>query len=139
MSEQEIDLTTKGKRSLEELSLDDVSNAPVDPNPKAVIAAQARVPHPSPDIPDAAIDKGVGSPKFLTSLVKWHPALGFFQYLADCMSPASMPPDERFNALAEKHKGLWWTCFIVDFISLIVTLLGLAAIAGLVVYKTVLL
>lgn len=113
------------------------AKAPVDPTPEARVAAREREPHPSPDMRPDSMRNGVSSPAFLTGLVKWHPAVGSFQYLADCVYSADTPPHQRFTKLGERWPWLMWGCIALDFVYLIVVLLGLATISGLIVYKTI--
>lgn len=79
----------------------------------------------------------VQSPSFLLGLTKWHPAIGTFQFLSDCLYPQSMPPNERFSATRDAHPWLFKTCLFIDFLVLLTVLLGLAAIATRIIYITI--
>ncbi len=122
---------------LSQLEVDSAKAKDVEPTRKAErLAAAAREPHPSPDIPAAALNGSINSPAFLTALVKWHPAVGAFQYLADCYYPASTPPDKRFTQLSEARPKLLGFCIFVDFVVMLAILAALAVIAGRVVWMT---
>ncbi|WP_276923330.1 hypothetical protein [Corynebacterium pyruviciproducens] len=100
------------------------------------VAGKARAAHPSPDPPVSSMKQSVSSPVFLTGLVKWHPAIGSFQFLADCTNPADMPADQRFNNAIERWKCLFYICLFVDFIVMATILAGLGIIAFKVIQAT---
>lgn len=100
------------------------------------MADRAKRHHPSPDPPSAAMQKPVGSPAFLTAMVKWHPAIGSFQFLADCTNPSSDAPDIRFNRAIERWPCLFWYCVVVDAIVMLAILSGLGFIAIRVIMLT---
>ncbi|PFG27429.1 Uncharacterised protein [Corynebacterium renale] len=123
------ELARKGK--------EDLANRDKELNSEAVdLADTMRRAHPSPDPLSTAMQKPVGSPAFLTALVKWHPAIGCFQFLADCTNPSSDAPDIRFNQALERWPRLFWFCIIVDKIVMLAVLAGLGIIASRVIYLT---
>lgn len=79
----------------------------------------------------------IQSPSFLLGLVRWHPAIGTFQFLSDCLYPQSMAPHERFSATRDAHPKWFTTCVIIDFMVLIAILLGLGTIAVRIIYITI--
>lgn len=81
-------------------------------------------------------DKGMSSPRFLTGLANWHPGLGSFQYLADCLNPVDMAHEQRLKEAIEKHPCIYKFCLGVDAIVMILVLLGLGAISFLTIYRT---
>ena len=100
---------------------------------------ESRIPHPSPDVPNSGLQQGISSPAFFTSLVKWRPAVGYFQYLADCTQPEKMPPDQRIHSLAGSSRSwafFWGLCVFVDFAVLLSTIVAFAAVLYLVGVKT---
>lgn len=94
-----------------------------------------RQPHPTADLPDTK-NQSLTSPTFLMSFVKWHPAIGAFQFLADCFHPASMPPNERFERTYERFRILFWICILIDFCVMLLILIGLGLIATRVAWLT---
>ena len=101
------------------------------------LAKNAKLSHPSPDPPSEAMQKPINSPTFLTALVKWHPAIGAFQFLADCTNSSEEPPDVRFNKAREEWKKLFWLCVTVDLILMCAVLFMLGVIAVRVIYLTI--
>lgn len=81
-------------------------------------------------------DKGIASPLFLTGLANWHPGLGSFQYLADCLNPTDMPHEQRLENAIDRHPCLYKICLFIDSLVMILVLLGLGAIAFLTIYRT---
>lgn len=125
------DLTNADERKTEDAKVD------VQPSDQArAMAAQAKQPHPSPDPPATAMQKPVNSPAFLMSWVKWHPAIGTFQFLADCASSSDDPPHVRFNTARDMWPWLFWLCVIVDFLVMVAILVGLAVVACRVIEMT---
>ena len=125
------DQTNADQRKTEDAKVD------VQPTDRArVMAAQAKQQHPSPDPPATAMQKPVNSPAFLMSWVKWHPAIGTFQFLADCASSSDDPPHVRFNSARDMWPCLFWLCVIVDFLVMIAILAGLGVVAYRVIEMT---
>lgn len=82
-------------------------------------------------------NESLSSPTFLMSFARWHPAVGAYQWLADCHYPVStMPPHERFQTFRAKHKWLFWVSVVIDMIVMLAVLVGLGAIAARVIYIT---
>ena len=113
----------------------EASNQDVKPQEKAVEKANIlRHPEPQPDTPGT---ESLSSPSFLMSFTRWHPALGTFQWLADCQYPRdTMPAHERFNNLRDSHKCLYWISVLLDYLVMLTILAGLAWIAARVIYIT---
>lgn len=125
------DLTNADKRGTEDAKVD------IRPSDTArEMAAQAKQQHPSPDPPAAAMQKPVNSPAFLMSWVKWHPAIGTFQFLADCATSSDDPPHVRFNTARDMWPKLYWLCVAVDFLVMVAILVGLAVVACRVIVMT---
>lgn len=100
---------------------------------------ESRIPHPSPDVPNSSLQQGISSPAFFTSLVKWRPAVGYFQYLADCTQPEDMPPDQRIHNLAGSSRLwtlFWGLCVVVDFAVLLLTIAAFAVVLYIIGVKT---
>lgn len=128
---------TSNSEELENKSVDRIRNKDVQPDDKA--AEVARVPHPSPDVPNSGLQQGISSPAFFTSLVKWRPVVGYFQYLADCTQPEKMPPDQRIHNLAGSSRlwtFFWGLCVFVDFIVLLLTIVAFAVVLYTIGAKT---
>ena len=90
--------------------------------------------------PDAyMIDTGkvsFSSPTSIMMLVKWHPGIGSFQFLADCTYPPSLPPHERFCRLRDLHTKYYWTVIIIDLGVMLAVLTGLGTIAVRIIWTT---
>lgn len=113
----------------------EASNQDVKPQEKAVKKAE-NLRHPEAQ-PASQGTESLSSPSFLMSFTRWHPALGTFQWLADCQYPRdTMPAHERFNNLRDRHKRLYWISVVIDYLVMIVVLILLAVIAGSVIYIT---
>lgn len=119
------------------LDVDDAKARDVPQSAKAqALANEVRKPHPSPDPPAAVLNGSINSPAFLTGLVKWHPAVGSFQYLADCCAPATLAPDQRFNQLATARPRFLAFCIFIDFVLMLIVLVGLSVIASRIIWMT---
>ncbi|AKV58888.1 hypothetical protein [Corynebacterium riegelii] len=125
------DLTNADERKTEDAKVDVQLSAEA-----RVMAAQAKQQHPSPDPPAAAMQKPVNSPAFLMSWVKWHPAIGTFQFLADCATSSDDPPYVRFNTARDMWPKFYWLCVIVDFLVMVAILVGLGVVACRVIVMT---
>lgn len=111
------------------------SKQDVRPQEKAVKKANS-LRHPEAQ-PAPQGTESLSSPSFLMSFTRWHPALGTFQWLADCQYPRhTMPAHERFNNLRDKHKWLYWASVVIDYLVMLTILVGLAWIAARVIYIT---
>ncbi|MEY8577251.1 hypothetical protein AALI21_02945 [Corynebacteriaceae bacterium 6-324] len=117
------------------VSTDRAAEIDVPRNREAERAAQGVKSFPQQNFLQDA-DKGMSSPLFLTGLANWHPGLGSFQYLADCLNPKDMPHDKRLEKTIDKHPVLYRICLGIDAIVMILVLLGLASIALLTIYRT---
>lgn len=91
--------------------------------------------HPSFE-PEINGSGNINSAAFLMGLVKWHPAIGSFQFLADCHYPQTMMPSERFSATRDAYKLLFWVCVLIDTVVMLTILVGLGVIAGRIIYMT---
>ena len=115
--------------------MEEASKQDVRPQEKAVKKANT-LRHPEAQ-PASQGTESLSSPSFLMSFTRWHPALGTFQWLADCQYPRhTMPAHERFNNLRDKHKWLYWTSVVIDYLVMLTILVGLAWIAARVIYIT---
>lgn len=113
----------------------EASNQDVKPQEKAVEKANI-LRHPEAQ-PVTQGTESLSSPSFLMSFTRWHPALGTFQWLADCQYPRdTMPAHERFNNLRYNHKCLYWISVVIDYVVMLTILAGLAWIAARVIYIT---
>ncbi|WP_293768083.1 hypothetical protein [uncultured Corynebacterium sp.] len=107
----------------------------IKPQNKAVAKAN-NLRHPDSEPANNGAES-LTSPSFLMSFTRWHPAIGSFQWLADCHYPRdTMPAHERFNNFRDNHAWLFWLAVAIDIIVMIAVLLGLAIIAGRVIYIT---
>jgi putative membrane protein len=115
--------------------IEEASKQDVRPQEKAVRTAN-NLRHPEAQ-PAPQGTESLSSPSFLMSFTRWHPALGTFQWLADCQYPRhTMPAHERFNNLRDKHKRLYWTSVVIDYLVMLAILVGLASIAVRVIWIT---
>lgn len=113
----------------------EASKQDVKPQEKAVKKAE-NLRHPEAQ-PITQGTESLSSPSFLMSFTRWHPALGTFQWLADCQYPRdTMPAHERFNNLRDNHKWLYWVSVVIDYTVMLAILAGLASIAVRVIYIT---
>lgn len=78
----------------------------------------------------------LSSPTSIMMLVKWHPGVGSFQFLADCTYPPSLPPHERFCRLRDLHTKYYWTVIIIDLVVMLAVLTGLGTIAVRIIWTT---
>lgn len=113
----------------------DAAKTDIDNDPAAIKASREKDEHPDAHMQHAN-GAAINSPAFLTSLVRWHPAVGSFQFLADCHYPKDMKPHLRFTNYAESHQRLLNFCIIIDFIVMVAVLIGLAFIASRVAWIT---
>lgn len=89
--------------------------------------------HPSND---PAVEGEAGSAKFLLGLTKWHPFIGFFLFLSDCLYPDSMAPHERVGAMRASHRKLYWSMVFGDVLVLVGVLVLLGYVSWRVALKT---
>lgn len=89
-------------------------------------------PHPNPRPEQETND--FKSPAFYTGLTRWHPFIGYFQFISDCSFP-DKDPDVRFNNCIERHPKFYKFSYVADIFVMIVTILAMLAAAGLLVYK----
>ena len=118
---------------------------PLSP-PQAQTREQHRLPDTDPAVSDptasnfADTDPAVSDPTAsnFAKIVRWHPAINYFGYLADRIMPMSLSPDERFLQFARDHpRWFKWAVFFDAAVTAIAVaftfvLLGYAA------YKTLL-
>ena len=113
---------------------DDYSNLPaeaasgnkeIETDTAAAVQPQA---HPNA-VPASNSSANYASPAFVTGLTRWHPGIGFFQFLSDCSFPQSQPPYVRFNNCMERHPHLYKVCVGIDLAIIIAVLIGLAVVA----------
>lgn len=107
---------------------------PVDASTQKSI--EGRPTHPDA-APASATNGDYRTPAFYTNLTRWHPGIGFFQFLSDCTFSPDMLPHERFNSCIERHPHIYKTCLIIDIAIIITVVLGLATAAGFIGYKTI--
>lgn len=109
-----------------------------DYNPAAAAATEPDE-HPDAQI-SVANGASLQSPAFLTSLVKWHPAIGGFQFLADCFhgrkGDGIEPAHQRFTQTYKDFKPLFWICVVIDVLLMVAVLSGLGAVATRIAYIT---
>ncbi|OFL77575.1 hypothetical protein [Corynebacterium sp. HMSC077B05] len=118
-----------------EASMEQAANQDVKPQGTAVAKAN-NLRHPNSE-PETKGSETLSSPSFLMSFTRWHPAVGSFQWLADCQYPRdTMPAHERFNHFRDDHKWLYWTAVIIDVLVMLVVLVLLGIIAARVIYIT---
>lgn len=103
---------------------------PLSP-PQAQIKEQHRLPDTDPAVSDPTASN-------FARIVRWHPAINYFGYLADRVMPMSWSPNERFARLVRNHPR--WFKWAV-FFDAIVTAIAVAftfALLGYTAYKTLL-
>ena len=71
-----------------------------EPVPLSPPQAQIKEQHRLPDTDPAVSDPTASS---FAKIVRWHPAINYFGYLADRVMPMSWSPNERFARLARNH------------------------------------
>jgi len=86
-----------------------------------------RAAHPSSD--PASNNGGPTSPEFLIGLLKWHPFMAYFLFLADCNFPNTMPPHERVRGTKAMHKVAYYASILLDYALMLVVLAFLAQVA----------
>ncbi|CAB0735801.1 hypothetical protein FRC0140_00396 [Corynebacterium diphtheriae] len=93
--------------------------------------------HPSPSM-SGGDNVNLHSAAFLMGLTRWHPAIGFFQFLADCHYPRGEDtlPSDRFSATRDTYPKTYWACVIIDMMLLVAVLIGLGIIATRIGYIT---
>lgn len=99
--------------------------------PQAQIKEQHRLPETDPAVSDPTASN-------FAKIVRWHPAINYFGYLADRIMPMSLPPNERFSQLVRNHPR--WFKWAV-FFDAVVTAIAVAftfALLGYTAYKTLL-
>lgn len=111
------------------------ADKPIDPNTESAAAPVDT--HPSATPSEEELKAGINSPAFYTSLTRWHPGIGYFQFLSNNEFPAAWPPDKRFNACIERHPHIYRACYLIDLIMMVIILIGLGVIAGFIAYKTI--
>lgn len=107
----------------------------VDPKRDAVAKADSYR-HPEAE-PKPNGNESLSSPSFLMSFARWHPAVGAYQWLADCHYPVkTMAAHERFQKFRDKHNWLFWVAVVIDMLVMLVVLVGLGLVAARVIYIT---
>lgn len=81
--------------------------------------------HPSAEVEFEDVQEST-KPRALMALVKWHPGMLFFQFLADSFYPRTTQPDKRFNAMYERFKCLFWIFLALDVLVMVTVLLFIA-------------
>lgn len=91
---------------------------------------QRRLPDKDPDLSDSTASG-------LAKIVKWHPAINYFGYLADRIMPMEWHPNERFSQLARNHPRWYrWAVFFDASVTALAAC-GVLTVLGIAVYKTV--
>ncbi|WP_368267017.1 hypothetical protein [Corynebacterium ulcerans] len=111
----------------------------VSQQPEAETASQDRREKDHPNAgPSGGDNTNLHSAAFLMGLTRWHPAIGFFQFLADCHYPRgeNTLPSDRFSATRDAYPKTYWLCVLIDMTLLIAVLIGLAIIATRIGYIT---
>lgn len=85
--------------------------------------------HPSAEPGDTA---GMTSARSAMALARWRPFMGYFLFIADCNTPATMSPHERVRNTRTLHPRLYNTCMVFDMFLLAAIVLVLF-LAGCVV------
>ena len=81
---------------------------------------------------------GVGE-RTLTHLMRLHPFLTFFCWVADRQFPASHRADTRVARLRERDRRFYWTCVTLDVVVTFLAVTILIAAAAWALYKTMVL
>ena len=106
-----------------------------EPVPLSPPQAQIKEQHRLPDTDPAVSDPTASS---FAKIVRWHPAINYFGYLADRVMPMSWSPNERFARLARNHpRWFKWAVFFDAAVTMIAVLSTLALL-GYAAYKTLL-
>jgi hypothetical protein len=134
--------------------MNDGGAEPVDD--AATVDAVAVPPAPSPLAPRRQALENVKDPKELTgevvggdgasgdlgsrtlsNLLRFHPFISFFCWLAHHQYPASHRPETRVSRLREDSPKFYWVCVVLDVMVVLCAVVGLLAAAGAVLYKTI--
>lgn len=75
----------------------------------------------------------------LVGLLRLHPLMSFFCWVADRQYPESHRAATRVARLREKDRRFYWVCVTVDTILTTLAALGLFVAAGAALYKTIVL
>jgi hypothetical protein len=112
---------------------------PLRPRGEALemVKGEPREVTPSPG--DFLGPEGDLGPRTLTGLLRVHPLMSFFCWLADRQYPDSHRADTRVARLRERDRAFYWVCVTVDTVLVILAALGLLAAAAYAVYKTIVL
>jgi hypothetical protein len=73
----------------------------------------------------------------LSHLLRFHPLMSYFCWLADRQFPASHRSTTRVSRLRERNPRFYWVCVIVDTLFVILATIGLFVAAGAALYKTI--
>lgn len=91
---------------------------------------QHRLEDSDPDLSNAAASG-------FARVVKWHPAINYFGYLADRVMPMDWHPNVRFSHLARNHPRWYRTAIFLDAIVTATAPVGVLIVLGFAAYKTV--
>lgn len=97
----------------------------VEVDPAAVTADRAAHPNSDP----ASNNGSPADPKFLIGLLKWHPFMAYFLFIADCNFPKTMPPHERVRGTKATHKCSYFASIFLDYVLMLVVLVFLGWVA----------
>ena len=105
------------------------------PVPLSPPQAQTREQHRLPDTDPAVSDPTASN---FAKIVRWHPAINYFGYLADRIMPMSLSPDERFLQFARDHpRWFKWAVFFDAAVTAIAVVFPFVLL-GYAAYKTLL-
>lgn len=125
----EPDKAALGKQPQGELGQVDV---PLGDDAKDYI--QRRVPHPDANGGNGG-DSSPSEPITWTRFVRWHPGVGYLQFLADCENPAHMAPNERYAKAVELHPHLHRWALILDALLITLVVAAVIALIGFAAYR----